>query len=159
MTVMLRCLVYLSLLGIGSFLLGRLVPKAWFRWERFPYRTFAWERQGSIYQAIGIRRWQNRIPDMSRILPSVMPAKAITGRKTSAELERMLQETCVAEWIHALLGLLGFGCLWLWPGWGGVMAALLYLVGNLPFVLVQRYNRPRLRRLLERTKNRKEEVR
>jgi glycosyl-4,4'-diaponeurosporenoate acyltransferase len=87
-----------------------------------------------------------------------MPAKAITGRKTSAELERMLQETCVAEWIHVLLGLLGFGCLWLWPGWGGMMAALVYFVGNLPFVLVQRYNRPRLRRLLERTKNREEEV-
>ena len=41
----------------------------------------------------------------------------------------------------------------------GVMAALVYFAGNLPFVLVQRYNRPRLRRLLEKTKNREAEVR
>ena len=32
----------------------------------------------------------------------------------------------------------------------GLIASILYALGNLPFVLIQRYNRPRFRMLLER---------
>lgn len=150
----LRCLVYLALIGVGSFLLGRAVPKKCFRWDRFPYRAMAWEREGAVYQMLGIRRWQNRIPDMSRYLPEWMPAKSISGGADTGELEIMLRETCVAEWIHWLLCVLGGGCLWLWPGMGGVLTSVLYALGNLPFILVQRYNRPRLHRLWKKRKER-----
>ena len=40
--------------------------------------------------------------------------------------------------------------LWLslWPGWGGaIVLAVWVLLANLPFILIQRYNRPRLMRL------------
>jgi len=148
------CLVYLALIGAGSFALGRILPKRWFRWDRFPYSAFRWEHKGAVYQRLGIRHWQSRIPDMSRILPGIMPAKKISGPVSRLQLETMLRETCVAEWIHALLGLLGFGCLRLWPGPGGVMVSVLYLLGNLPFILVQRFNRPRLVRLLHRGEGR-----
>ena len=119
-----------------------------------PYSAFRWEHKGAVYQRLGIRHWQSRIPDMSRILPGIMPAKKISGPVSRLQLETMLRETCVAEWIHALLGLLGFGCLRLWPGPGGVMVSVLYLLGNLPFILVQRFNRPRLVRLLHRGEGR-----
>ena len=52
-----------------------------------------------------------------------------------------------AECIHLLLPLAGLYCLRLWPGAGGIVVTLLYFLGNLPFVLIQRYNRPRLQRL------------
>lgn len=55
--------------------------------------------------------------------------------------------------------LLGLGALWLWPGWGGVVLWLIwFLLANLPFILIQRYNRPRLMRLhalLQRREQRK----
>ena len=36
----------------------------------------------------------------------------------------------------------------LWPGWGGaIVLAVWVLLANLPFILIQRYNRPRLMRL------------
>ena len=65
----------------------------------------------------------------------------------------------MAECIHLLLPLAGLYCLRLWPGAGGVIVALLYFLGNLPFVLIQRYNRPRLQRLCalrERTGSKRE---
>ena len=38
--------------------------------------------------------------------------------------------------------------LWLWPGWcGAIVLAVWVLLANLPFILIQRYNRPRLMRL------------
>lgn len=41
----------------------------------------------------------------------------------------------------------------LWRGIGGVAFAAVYiLLGNVPFVIIQRYNRPRLQRLYDRRK-------
>ncbi len=38
--------------------------------------------------------------------------------------------------------------LWIWPGAGGIIVTVIYiLLGNLPFIIIQRYNRPRLQRL------------
>ena len=62
-----------------------------------------------------------------------------------------MKETCVAESVHIILCLLGLGLLAIWPGPGGmVMTALYLLLGNLPFIVIQRYNRPRLLSLLEK---------
>ena len=127
------CLCYAAGLGVVSFVLGRLVPKEWFDYTRFPYRSFAFEKGGKIYEAIGIAKWQSRVPDMSRIFPKLM------------------RETCAAEATHALLILAGLGLLAIWPGAGGIVLYLIYAIfGNLVFLIIQRYNRPRLVRLYER---------
>ena len=130
------CLCYAAGLGVVSFVLGRLVPKEWFDYTRFPYRSFAFEKGGKIYEAIGIAKWQSRVPDMSRIFPKLMPAKKIPARPDEQTLLVMIRETCAAEATHALLILAGLG--------------LLAIFGNLVFLIIQRYNRPRLVRLYER---------
>ena len=60
----------------------------------------------------------------------------------------MLQETCVAELIHFLLCIGGLRCLWLWNGVGGVWISLLKILGNLPYIIIQLNNLPRLALLL-----------
>ena len=147
-----RCILYLAFTGILSFLLGRILPKKLFRADFVPFRSLAFEKGGTIYKKLGVHRWQNRLPDMSRVFPSLMPSKNISSLKKKG-LERMLQETCVAEFIHVLLMLTGLYCLRLWPGAGGiVLAAVNTLLFNLPFVIIQRYNRPRLLRLRQHRK-------
>lgn len=153
---MLRCLLYMAVTGMIGFALGRLVPKRWFHADRFPYRSAAFEREGRIYECFRIQWWQARVPDMSRIFPHLMPAKNLK-QDFIHRLPRMLQETCVAEWIHWLLCLSGLYLLRLWPGAGGIVMTVLYiLLGNLPFILVQRYNRPRLLRLYQRLQRKRE---
>ena len=109
------CLCYAAGLGVVSFVLGRLVPKEWFDYTRFPYRSFAFEKGGKIYEAIGIAKWQSRVPDMSRIFPKLMPAKKIPVRPDEQTLLVMIRETCAAEATHALLILAGLGLLAIWP--------------------------------------------
>ena len=41
----LRCALYLAATGIAAFLLGRLLPKQWFRGDAFPYRCFPEEQK------------------------------------------------------------------------------------------------------------------
>ena len=139
------------MVGVVSFVLGRLVPKEWFDYTRFPYRSFAFEKGGKIYEAISIAKWQSRVPDMSRIFPKLMPAKKIPARPDEQTLLVMIRETCAAEATHALLILAGLGLLAIWPGAGGILLYLIYaILGNLVFLIIQRYNRPRLVRLYER---------
>ena len=146
-----KSLLYFALTGITAFFVGRLIPKQWLNPDSRWFRSFPWEENGRVYDRLKIRTWQNRVPDMSRILPRCIPPKRLPPEPTIAVLQQMLQETCAAEATHLLLCLVGLGCLNIWPSIGGVVLYCLYvLLANLPFVLIQRYNRPRLRRLLQR---------
>ena len=152
----LSCCTYLAVTGIISFFVGRILPKRWFHPNRFPYRSYSFELRGRFYNRFKIRCWQNKVPDMSRIIPKLMPAKRLTGNYQKM-LPCMIQETCVAELIHATLCFTGFYCLKLWPGMGGLILSLLHaLLLNLPFIMIQRYNRPRLLRLYEKSRSREE---
>ena len=150
MRYFLSCALYLAVIGILGFFLGRILSKNRFCTDRFPFRSLPFEQDGRIYEKLKIRAWQIRVPDMSRILPALMPPKQFRGERE--RLPEMIRETCVAELTHELLSMLGLLCLAIWPGAGGVIVTLVYiLIGNLPFILIQRFNRPRLLRLLART--------
>lgn len=147
---LLLCAVYLAFTGMLGFLLGRWIPKGRLKPEEGLFRCFEFEKNGAVYEKLGIRKWQNRLPDMSRIFPSMMPAKNLSG-DFEKRLPVMILETCVAEITHSLLCVAGLGCIWICPGWGGVAAALIDIVLlNLPFILIQRYNRPRLLHLQQK---------
>lgn len=153
---LLKCFFYLSVIGLIFFLLGRLMPKKWMCYDQFPYRSFPFEKNGRLYQALGIQSWREKLPDMSKIFPAMMPSKRLPKKATALQLERMVQETCVAELVHDLLCVSGFGCVFLWKGAGGWLAALLYVAGNIPFTMIQRYNRPKLVRIMRKLKTREE---
>ena len=152
------CFLYLCFVGAASFFLGRLIPKAWLNPYSFPFRGFAWERNGKIYDKLCIRSWQTKVPDMSRIFPNLMPRKQLRGT-APVYLTEMIQEACIAEWTHLLLCIAGLHCIWLWPGIGGKVISVLNILGNMVFVVIQRYNRPRfmnLRKNVEKKLNQKE---
>ena len=145
-----KCFCFLIITGVIAFFAGRILPKKWFRADLFPYRSYKFEQDGRIYDKLHIRKWQNKVPSMSKILPFMMPAKNLSG-DYKKRLPRMLQETCVAELIHTLNCFIGLYCLKLYPGAGGVIILILYVVlFNLPFIIIQRYNRPRLLRIAKK---------
>lgn len=146
----LGCFLYLAVIGIVSFIIGRIIPKDKFLYEKYPFRSFPIEDSGEIYNRIFVRKWKDKFPDMSRILPALMPAKKLSKVPSPEHIERMIQETCVAEWVHSLLCLLGFGCTFIWKGLRGWAISVLYMLGNLPYIIIQRYNRPKLVKLLQR---------
>lgn len=156
---LIRSIFYLIAVGLILFLVGRMIPKKWMHYDRFPYRSFLFEKNGKIYNAIHIHGWREKLPDMSKIFPDMMPSKKLPKKATSAQLERMVQETCVAELIHNLLCVLGFGCVLLWEGAGGWVVALFYMAGNIPFSIIQRYNRPKLLQIMQKLRYRELTIR
>ena len=153
---LLKCACYLALTGTFGFFAGRIVPKGWLKPEKGWFRSFSFERNGAVYEKLGIRKWHNKVLDMSRILPCLMPAKNLSG-DYEERLPVMIQETCVAEIVHITVSIAGLRCLRMWPGIGGITVTAIHIVFlNLPFILIQRYNRPRLIRLQKKLQTRKE---
>ena len=144
-----RCVCYLTAIAVAFFFIGRAFPKSWLQADRWLFRCRSFEKNGRVYEKLGIRFWQNKLPDMSRVLPCLVPPKQLNGDYRD-RLPEMIRETCAAELTHLLEAVAGLWCLHLWPGVGGVVMASLCILINLPFILIQRYNRPRFLRLLRR---------
>ncbi len=76
-----------------------------------------------------------------------MYTKKLGSNLTPEHLGRLLQETCVAEIVHDALIILSPFVLFFAEGATAVVCMTLFMVGNVPFVMIQRYNRPKLARL------------
>ncbi len=154
-----KCMRYLCTIGVFSFFLGRVLPKHLFRPESPLFTPKPFEKDGAFYERFRIRLWQKKVPDMSKLFPQLMPEKALK-KGFHENLERMLQETCIAEAVHLALIFFSLPCLYWMPGITGVLLWAIYnLLFNLPYIFIQRYNRPRLMRLQQRiTKKREESV-
>lgn len=150
-------MIYIAFGGVVSFIIGRLIPRELPDETSFPFRSYEFEDGGRIYDRIGIKKWMNRLPDMSRMLPGIMPTKKLDG-KMSEKLPVMIKETCIAELIHVLLIPFGFGCRCIWRGIGGFIVTLIYEVVNFLYILIQRYNRPRLMGLYEKILTREDRI-
>lgn len=144
---LISCAVYLAVIGIVNFFFGRIIPKGWLDAEKFPFKSFKFEKNGRIYDRVKVKKWQNKVPDMSRLFRRLMPEKKFAKLKEdSKNLTVMIAETCIAEFIHVLLFIEGFGCVFLWKGiWGWIVTAVYNIFGNVTFIIIQRYNRPRLK--------------
>ena len=151
-------LCYVLVTGALSHVLGEMLPREWFRFDRFPFRSAAWEKEGRIYEHLGIQKWKDAAPDMSKLMGKMFPKKVV-GRPDSGQILRLMEETCVAEFVHLVLILLSPLLLHYVHGGFGLAFLLVYdLLGNLPFLLIQRYNRPKLLRIYRRMQLRAEKA-
>ena len=143
--------LYLVLISGIAFPLGRMIPKQWVHYDRFPFCASEWEEDGKTYNRLGIRKWQHNLLDMSRIMTKYMKRKELPENYTEADIRYLLDETCIAEAVHGALCVFGMHCMRLWSGIGGIVFYILYVtLGQLPYIIIQRYNRPRLARLYQR---------
>ena len=131
--------------------------------EQFDFHDSDWKlnaREGDAVtfavEKLNIHKWQAKVPDMSKVFPRLMPPKNLSGDYIQ-RLPIMIHETCVAETTHIVVSILGLPCLRIWPGIGGVTVTTIFIVFlNVPYILIQRYNRPRLIRLQKKAQTRKE---
>ena len=117
------------------------------------YRHLAWDgiRKNSrlyvpyLLTGVGAVSFFYILVALARLPEGTLPG---SGAVTADQAAALVQETCRAELVHEASCLLGLAFLWLWPGWGGaIVLAVWVLLANLPFILIPRYNRPRLMRL------------
>jgi len=141
--------IFSLFIGILSHIIGERISRENLRWDRFPYKAHHLEKEGRIYESIHISRWKNKVPDMSRIANDMYEKKLGLSRDPEQVL-RLVQESCVAEFIHLLLIFISPFLLLFTEEASGFWIALLYAATNIPFIMIQRYNRPKLLHLYDR---------
>ena len=137
---------------IAGYVAQRL-PLDWLTRQPIIGASYAWERGGRCYEWLGIRVWKDHLPEAGGLLRDGFSKR----RLTSAELDyldRFARETSRAEFGHWLTWALAL-TFFLWtPVWMGVFMVVYGGLINLPFILIQRYNRARLRRFIARSARR-----
>lgn len=125
------------------------IPDEWLAQKEEVFRPRTWEKEGEFWQKnFRIRSWKKFLPDGSLFIPASYDQTNLHGTKEE-NLEKFILETIRAELTHWLMIPPAF-LFFLWnPPWAAYIMILYALLLNLPLIMTQRYNRPRLQRLLE----------
>ena len=125
------------------------LPDRFFSPERPFFRSKGWEDGGKTYQRVfRVHTWKKFLPDSGSLMKGSYKKKTLDSFSKKS-MERFLMESCRAEMTHWLAIL---------PFWTfGLFApprVILYMLGyalavNVPCIIAQRYNRPRILRLLK----------
>ena len=115
------------------------------------FKSFVWEKNGAIYEKLfRVRSWKHLIPQGSRVYRDSFSLQHL---KTSspAYVSLWIKESIRAEFCHWIMIIPGF-FFSLWNSMTGEFWIMVYaLVTNLVPIIMQRFNRPRFRILLDRT--------
>jgi glycosyl-4,4'-diaponeurosporenoate acyltransferase len=135
-------------LGLG-YLCSR-IPITAFNPSVFFFQSFAWEREGFIYKKIfKVQSWKHLIPQGSRIYKGSFSLQHL-NKNTPTYLMTCIQESIRAEFCHWVMIIPGFFfTLWNDPTTETWIMVYGVVVNIIPIIL-QRYNRPRFRALLEK---------
>ena len=120
------------------------MPDRLFDPRKFPYRSVCWEAEGRVYRRyLRVDRWKPLLPDGGALFKKSVRKRHLDCR-SPAELDRFLTESCRGELTH-WLAILPVGVFALFTPVGVFLLMILYaLVINLPCIIAQRYNRPRV---------------
>lgn len=138
---MLITVLYILIIGQVGFFFGLSLPRSCFDETSFPYRQFKWEKHTKLYEKLRVKKWKTKVLDMSTITKRIFPKK-IHENITARDVDRLVKESCIAEMVHYVLCLFSIGLYNIWRGKLGVFFVAVYIFGNLPYVVIQRYNRP-----------------
>lgn len=132
----------------------RLLPKKWFNPDNKVYNVSEKERKRLLN--LGTKKWKDKIPELGQLVN--FKKDKLADSNNPEYVQKFLIETCYSETLHiscivtALIAMcfMPFGCFWTisFP------IAIVYSCYNIPSILIQRYNRPRLKvQLKHLTKN------
>lgn len=125
------------------------IPIKNFNPDFFLFKTHKWENNGLIYDKIfKVKSWKGIIPSGSTFYAHAYEVRHIDDFSIG-NLSVWLRESCRSEFCHILMIFPGF-LFFLWNsieiGWVMVGYAVL---NNIIPIIMQRYNRPRVRKLLQ----------
>lgn len=144
------CFIVWLVLQVSSALICLNLPDRFFAPESFIFRAHRLERQGRIYnQLFRISRWKHLLPDGAVVWKKRGYKKKKLIDFSDENLNRFLIESARGELSH-WLALFPFWLFWFFtPPFVPWFMLVYAIVVNVPCIMAQRYNRPRVQHLLD----------
>lgn len=135
-------------------LLSANIPDIYFQHNKL-FKTFKFERSGKIWNELfKVKKWKSFLPDGSILIKNSYSKSELKDFRIST-LNKLIIEMRRAEFTH-WISILPLPLFFLFnPHYGRWINALYALVSNLPFIITQRYNRPKLEKIYQYKQNRK----
>jgi glycosyl-4,4'-diaponeurosporenoate acyltransferase len=130
--------------GVAVSVVAARVPAEWLGADVGPLRLRPWER--GAWERLGIRRWKDAVPEAGAVFGG--RSKRSLGGHGRADLEAFAAETRRGEIVHWVVpaAVVAFP---LWNPWPLTAVMVAYAAAaNVPCLLIQRYNRARIRAIL-----------
>ncbi len=139
---------------LGAAFITSFVPKKIYEPSNLLFKERAFEK--NLYNVIKVSKWKGKLPIYQK--KGALDRKHIPENLSIDHLEQFVIDTCKAELVHLLIGILGFSSVVfvickVEPFFTFIVIAIVMNFAQIPFILVQRYNRPRLLKLIYRTKS------
>ncbi|MEY4007712.1 MAG: hypothetical protein RLZZ467_744 [Gemmatimonadota bacterium] len=129
--------------------LGHRLPLSRFDHDTRWSRLRGTEIGGARYERLRIKRWKDRLPEAGALFAGGFSKRDLTSHDR-AHLERFAAETRRAEAVHWMI-LATVVVFPLFVVWYALIPNVIYaLAANVPFIMIQRYNRARLERIIAR---------
>jgi glycosyl-4,4'-diaponeurosporenoate acyltransferase len=142
-------LIFIFLSLAMTFICEKIPVKIYY-YKKWLFRERKWENGGRIYENyFQVKRWKAKLPDISDFMKWRFNKKHL-AESSSEYLSVFLTESCKAEFTHwmIIVSTLFFNF------WNDYVTSFIMIiiacVLNLPYIIIQRYNRPRLIKLLRR---------
>lgn len=125
-------------------LIGKIVDSIFHNQMNYNHRWFQAHRfEAPFYQKLKVKQWKNKIPTYS---PASFSPKEHSW-------EEIVQASCQAEIVHEIIIVFCFLPLALIPIfdsiWAFLITSIISAMMDMPFVILQRYNRPRILRMIK----------
>ena len=144
------CFVIWPILQVSAALFCLVLPDRFFNRDSFLFKRHRWEAGGRIYERLfRVRRWKHLLPDGAAAWKRRGYQKKHIEDFSADNLRRFWVESARGELTH-WLAILPFWAFGFFVPPAVIALMLLYaLAVNMPCIIVQRYNRPRVERMLK----------
>ncbi|MBW6462966.1 MAG: hypothetical protein K0B84_02095 [Firmicutes bacterium] len=150
-TIVLFALLWF-LLHLTASAVSHRIDEKYLSVEKALFKTRTWEKEGQLYdRLLRAKKWKKFLPEIYLFKQGVLKeilSKKEPGTKKKELLEQYLLESCRAELSH-WLAITPFWIFGFFAPPPVIPYMLLYaLAANIPCIIIQRYNRPRITKLL-----------
>lgn len=142
-------LLIFILISLAMTFICEKLPKKLYYYKRWMFKERHWEKGGKIYDTVfKVKKWKAKLPEISDFMRWRFKKKHL-AETNSNYLSVFITESCKAEFTHWLI-IISTVIFYIWNGFfSGFLMFLLATILNFPYIIIQRYNRPRLLRLIK----------
>ncbi|MCD8879479.1 glycosyl-4,4'-diaponeurosporenoate acyltransferase [Staphylococcus kloosii] len=142
----LYCTLFWLTVHMSISIFGTFIPNNFFVKNKRFFNSHQWEREGQFWQQyFKVKKWKDHLPDGSKINPKIRSKKQLAKFDDKTKVKQFIIETRRAELIHVLCILPGFVFYKQRPLIKYINIVYPF-VANAPFIIAQRYNRPKFER-------------